>query len=175
MINLFLQTAGLGDDVFGGMVAGGALAGLIGFLAAFFVLFLLIGIGVYIYSSFAFVRIGKKAGLSNPNIAWIPGVGPLINAFRISKMHWWPWLLVIAFFIPILNFFAIVLFAVYAYIWMWKMFEAVGRPGWWVLLGLIPIAGGIILLILVGIAAWGEPETMKRTVVKKKAVQKRRR
>jgi len=179
MINLFLQTAELGDEVFNGMVAGGAIAGLVGFIAAFFVLFLLIGIGVYVYSSLAFARIGKRAGLSNPNLAWIPGIGPLINAFRISKMHWWPWLLLIAYFIPILNFFAMILFAVYSVIWMWKMFEAIGRPGWWILLGLIPFAGGIIMLVLIGIAAWGEPETMKRnapmrTAVKKKTVKRRR-
>jgi hypothetical protein len=30
----------------------------------------------------------------------------------------------------------------------WFLFEAAGRPGWWVLLGFIPICGGLILLVM---------------------------
>lgn len=39
-----------------------------------------------------------------------------------------------AAFVPIVN--------------TWFLFEAAGRPGWWVLLGLIPFCGGIIALVL---------------------------
>lgn len=30
----------------------------------------------------------------------------------------------------------------------WVLFEISGKPGWWVLLGLIPFAGGIIMAVL---------------------------
>lgn len=130
--------------------------GILAFLAGMIVLVVIISIGLYIYMSFAYMAIGKKAKLKSPGLAWIPGVGPAIIAFQTSKMHWWPWLLLIGFIIPFLNFIAILVFVVFAIIWQWKMLEAVKRPGWWVLLSLIPAVGTLIWLIMVGIAAWGE-------------------
>lgn len=102
------------------------------------------------------MAIGKKAGLKTPGLSWIPGIGPLIIAYQASKMHWWPWLLLIGFIIPFFNIVALIVFAVFATIWQWKMFEEVNKPGWWILLGLIPLLGTLILLILVGIAAWSK-------------------
>jgi len=119
-------------------------------------------IALWIYMSLAFTAIGKKAKLSSPGIAWIPGLGPLINSFRISKMHWWPWLLFIGFIIPIVNIVCMLIFGVYSFIWMWKTFEAINKPGWWVLIslgGVIPYAGvlfSIAYLVLIGIAAWSK-------------------
>ena len=130
--------------------------GIAAMIATFAVVFFIIMIAVYVYMSLAFMTIGRKIGLKTPELAWIPGVGPAILAYQSSKMHWWPWLLLIAFIIPLLNFFAVIAFAVFYYIWMWKFFEAAKRPGWWPLLSLIPLIGGIIFLILVGITAWGK-------------------
>lgn len=150
--------------------AAGLFAGLFAIFAAMLVLFLIVGIGLYIYMSLAFSAIGRKANVSSPGLAWIPGIGPLIIAYKASKMSFWPWWLLIgSFIIALLSFIPIIgivlailasvglfVFAVYAIIWHWKMFEAVGKPGWWILLGFIPIFGGIILLILIGIAAWSK-------------------
>jgi hypothetical protein len=148
---LFLQDAAM---LTGG--AGGAVLALIlGMLAIVFVVLL----GVWVYNSFAYTAIGRKAKLSSPGIAWIPGVGPTIIAFRASKMHWWPWLLLLSlliFWIPVIGFIiyavAILTFAVYNVIWRWKMLEAIKMPGWWSLLMLIPIVN----LVLIGIAAWSK-------------------
>jgi len=63
-------------------------------------------------------------------------------------MHWWPWLLLIVAFLPIIN----LVFVVFAIIWHWKMFEAVGKPGWWAILLLIPIVN----IIMLAIAAWSK-------------------
>lgn len=165
--------------------AGNSLAGP-GFLAVmlwFSLAILVVSIGAYVFVSFAFMAIARKNKQSSPGIAWIPGVGPLIIAFRAAKMHWWPWLLLIGAIIPLLNFIVILVFAVFAIIWMWKMFEAVGRPGWW---GLVPsiisilsevlilpgtlmfstpllvsgyivsFIGIVLFLVFAGIAAWGK-------------------
>jgi len=51
-----------------------------------------------------------------------------LGVFRKSGKPAW------AAFVPIAN--------------TWFLFETAGRPGWWVLLGLIPFCGGLILLIL---------------------------
>ncbi|MFP4568307.1 MAG: hypothetical protein ACLFN8_05170 [Candidatus Woesearchaeota archaeon] len=126
-------------------------------LAAGMLVFLIIAlIGIYVYTSFAFMKIGQKAKLKTPELAWIPGVGPTILAYQSSKMHWWPWLLLIAIIIPFLNILAMLTFAVFSYIWMWKLFENINKPGWWPLLGLIPGVGAIIFLIIIGLAAWGK-------------------
>lgn len=125
---------------------------LIGLIVAFMFVFFLIMLGVYIYLSLAFMAIAKKAKLSAPGLAWIPGIGPAIIAFRASKMHWWPWLLLIGMIIPIVGSIALVVFAVYSVIWSWKMFEVVKRPGYWAILAILPIVN----LILYGIAAWSK-------------------
>lgn len=125
-------------------------------IAGMIVFFVLFAIGLYVYLGFAFMAIGKKAKLNTPALSWIPFVGPLIIAYQASKMHWWPWLLLLGILIPIAGVLFVIAFSVFTYIWTWKMFEAVKRPGWWALLSLIPLLGGLIYLILVGIAAWSD-------------------
>ena len=127
-------------------LTGGILAIILGAL----VVFLIIGIIVWIYTSLAFMAIGKKAKLSAPGLAWIPGVGPAIIAFQASEMHWWPWLLLIGFIIPIINILAMIAFAVFFIMWQWKMFEKINKPGWWSILCII----SPLNLIFWGIAAW---------------------
>ena len=147
---LFLAT----DVLAGTGTAGGFMALVLGILVAFLVIFLIL----WIYASLAYTAIGKKAGLSLPGLAWIPGVGPAITAFRASKMHWWPWLMFLAVlisWIPIVNIIyviAMIVFAVYFIIWHWKMFEAINKPGWWAILCLIPIVN----MVIIGIAAWSK-------------------
>ena len=128
----------------------GALGGLFAMFAGMIVVFLIILVAIWIYMSLAFTAIAKKANLSSPGIAWIPGLGPAIIAYRTSQMHWWPWLLLIGLIIPFVNFIAMIIFGVYAIIWQWKMFEAIGKPGWWALICLITPVN----LVMYGIAAW---------------------
>jgi len=138
-------------------------AGIIAMLMGMIVFVLIVFAAVYVYMSMAFMAIAKKARLDSPGLAWIPGVGPLIIAYQTSKMHWWPWLLLISLivmWVPVIGvlvyFVGMITFAVFAMIWQWKMFETVGKPGWWVLLVLIPFVGGLIYLVMIGIAAWSK-------------------
>lgn len=138
-------------------------AGIIAMLMGMIVFILIAFAAIYVYMSMAFMAIARKARLDSPGLAWIPGVGPLIIAYQTSKMHWWPWLLLISLlvmWIPVLGvlvyFVGMITFAVFAMIWQWKMFETVGKPGWWVLLALIPFVGGLIYLVMIGIAAWSK-------------------
>ncbi|MGM5482302.1 MAG: hypothetical protein ACQESF_02460 [Nanobdellota archaeon] len=143
--DFFVQTY-LDSGVGGPAVAGGFMAALAGFL----IIALFVGLVFYIYSSLAFMAIGKKAKDNLPGLAWIPGIGPALIAFRASGMHWWPWLLLIGFIIPVLNALASLAFTIVSVIWMWKMFEKINRPGWWAILMLIPLVN----LVVMGIAAW---------------------
>ncbi len=142
-LGTFLQSASLTDNELGF---------LFGLIAAFFFLFLLVLVFAYVYLSFAYSAVAKKAKLRSPGIAWIPFVGPLIIAYKTSKMHWWPWLLIIGFFIPIVNVIANLVFTVFTVIWHWKMFESIKKPNWWSILMLIPIVN----FVIIGIAAWSK-------------------
>lgn len=128
----------------------------IALIAGMFGVFLILALILYIYLSLAFMALGRKAGLTSPALAWIPSFGPLIIAFQASKMHWWPWLLLIVAAVPYAGFVAGPLFMVFTLIWQWKLFDSIGRPGWWVLLNLIPLVGSFIWLILLGVAAWSK-------------------
>lgn len=126
------------------------LVGLVGLALGFLALFLVFSLVIYIYLSLAYSAVGRKAKLKTPGLAWIPAIGPLIISYKASKMHWWPWLLLIGFVIPVIGFFANIVFMVFVVMWHWKMFESIRKPGWWSILMLIPIVN----LIMIGVAAW---------------------
>ncbi|MBS3088973.1 hypothetical protein J4402_04325 [Candidatus Pacearchaeota archaeon] len=136
------------------------IAGIIAFYS-FFVL------AVYIYTSFAFMSIAKKARHKNPWMVWVPFIGKPLVTSQIAKMNPWPILLLIlpAIALAALPFsilFSVILFivaipfvitfAVFYIIWQWKTFEAVGHPGWFVLFIFI----NLVYLVFLGIVAWSD-------------------
>ena len=124
-------------------------------IATFFVLFLILALAVYLYTAFAWMAIAKKTRTKPAWLAFIP-IANLYLLSKIARMHWWPILLLIGMFIPYVNLAAIVAFAVFMFIWNWKAFERVKRPGWWTLFAIIPVLGWIVFLVLLGVAAWGK-------------------
>ncbi len=160
MFNMFFQSLILAiEDSFASLIAS-----LLG--VAFIVLFiaLLLGIGIYIYSSFAYMAIGKKANNKKPWLAWIPCVGKPLLISKIAKMHWWPVLLLLGWFfasIPILGtiiyYPSMVIFGIFFIIWNWKTYEKVGHKGWFSLFFFIPLLGYIFL----GIVAWSKGKAKK--------------
>ena len=137
------------------------LAGLLAVITALAVVFLvilfIICVGVWLYTSFAYMAIAKKAKLKSPSsgIAFIPIIGPAILSSKIAKMHWWPILLLIGIIIPFVNWLFMLAFTIFMIVWMWKTFEAIKKPGWWAILMIIPLVN-IIYLILLGVAAWSK-------------------
>ena len=185
-------------------LSGAGLGGFIIAMAVLGIIFFIVAIGIYVYTSLAFSRIAKRLNQSSPGIAWIPGFGPLIVAYRQSEKNSKPWwalligfiglivgmilmslgifssaLMIIGALIALAAVVVLIYFTAYAYIWTWKMFEALQRPGWWaiiplfgipfIFLGLIPYVGIIFVginyavsiwyLVMIGIAAWGNTET----------------
>lgn len=182
---------------------GGAMGGIFAAMFVFFGLFLLVLVGIYVYTSFAFMKIGQRAKNNYSGLAWIPSFGPTLVAYFSDKRNkpgaWWFLLggfvgmlltfvfvalaaakevfVILAILFGIASFGCLIYFAVMSYIWTWRMFEKIKRPGWWgliplftipfLLLGLIPFVGvlfGILsnlitlwYLIMIGIAAWSDP------------------
>ncbi len=126
-----------------------------GFIASMLVVFVIILIALYVYQAFALMNIAKRTKTENEWLAWIP-IGNLVLMANIAKMHWWPVLLLILVFVPFINILAIIALVVFYIIWLWKICEARKRPGWWAILTIIPFVGGIWMLIMLGILAWGE-------------------
>lgn len=126
--------------------------GTLALVGALLVIYIIVMIAVYIYSSWAYMSMTRKAKVKTPELAWIPVIGPLIVTSQAAKMHWWPILLLIGFWIPVLGVILSLVVAVFSVIWLWKTFEVIKRPGWWAILCLIPVVN----LVLIGIAAWSK-------------------
>ena len=136
-------------------VLGGDYSGMLSIIMVALVFILFIGVALYIYASLALMAIAKKAGYPHPGIVWIP-FGSLIVTSNIAKMHWWPSLLLLVTWIPYVGLISAIVFIIFSIIWMWKTFEAIKKPGWWVLLNFIPLVGTLIYLVLLGVAAWSK-------------------
>ena len=134
--------------MFGGF-GGGMLAGAL--ISILWLLFIFM-IAAYVYTSFAYMAIAKKARFKPAGIAWIPAVGPWIITSQTARMPWWPMLFVLGFGIPIIGWCFQVAIAVFSTIWLWKTFEKIRITNWFAILCLIPVVN----LIILGIAAWSK-------------------
>ena len=131
-------------------IAGSALGALI---VGAIVLFAIIAVAVWIYTSLAWATIGKKLKHKNSWLAWIPFARTGL-VLSLGKFHWaWAFL----YLIPILGWTVLAVLSIVAH---WRIFEIRNYPGW---LALIPIASvipligglaGIAYLIILGFVAW---------------------
>jgi hypothetical protein len=165
------------------------------FFFFFLIPFLIILLLLYIYISCAFTSIGKKAKINHYGIAWIPVVGPLLISSKAAKMHWWPILLLgvyailetvslLTFVLPIpifvtylfnfINGLLLLTVTIFSFIWIWKTFTLLGKPGWWVLFNIIPILGTIVFLILLGVVAWSDSEVVVANQIRKVSRKKKK-
>jgi hypothetical protein len=134
---------------------GASAAAIMAMLAGMMILLIVVGIAMYIYMGLTLMSVAKKLKVEPAWLAWVP-IGNVYLMTKMAKMPWWPMLLLIGALIPYLGIIAMVAFMVFAFIWMWKICEARSRPGWWVLLSLIPLVGGIWSIVMWGILAWGK-------------------
>jgi len=149
---LFLEQAvfDFNDPAIQGSAAGALIGAFAGLLIFFIIAILILAIAGYIYTSYAFMVIGRRNKLKSPGLAWIPIVGPGLIASKVAKMHWWPLLLLIGFWIPYLGSVLAIVYTVFFVIWMWKVHEAVKQPGWFGIFQIIPFVN----FVFIGIAAW---------------------
>lgn len=199
----FITGNAVGDTLGVDTTGTGILNGLMEVFARLYLYLIIIILALYVYLSIAYSKIGEKAKLGSPGIAWMPFIGPIVTIFETSKKHWWPFLMLtlgyalgilvmslglsdnsVVFYIGLGILVAtFLIFTIMAIIWHWKTYEAIGRPGWWILIPVISCIVGYVLvyigktnlfmdigvvimglgfishLVLIGIAAWGEGET----------------
>ena len=121
--------------------------------AGMLVFFIILGAAFYVYGALTMMYTARRLKTEPDWLAWIP-VGNLVLMAKMAKMHWWPVLLLVGAFIPFVNILALLAFMVFAYIWWWRITEARGMEGWFVLLTLVPFVGGLWGLVLCGLLAW---------------------
>lgn len=115
--------------------------GLMAFIAAFFVFFLIIGLAMYVYYALAFQTIAKKTNTPNDWWAWIPILNIVLLLNIAKKPIWW----IILFFIPLVG-------LVVSVIVLMAVAEARNKPSWWGIMFIIPIMN----LIAPGYLAWAD-------------------
>ena len=108
---------------------------------AFFMVFLVIGLAVYIYIALALSTIAKKTNTENPWLAWIP-IANIVLMLNIAKKPIW-WILLCL--VPLVN------IVIYIILWM-AIAEARGKPNWWGILIIVPVVG----IIVPGYLAWSD-------------------
>jgi hypothetical protein len=123
---------------------------IIGAMIAFVII---LAVGIWIYTSFAYMEIAKKLKYKYSGLAWIP----FARGAMILQLGGFSWALIFLLLIPVLGWIAV---AILYYISQWKIFERRKYSGW---LALIPIAGMIpylsvfayvAFLIALGFVAW---------------------
>jgi hypothetical protein len=117
---------------------------LTGLMAGLGMVFLVIGIAVYLYACLCIFIIAKKLDVPAPWTAWIPLVQLWTIVSSAGKPGWW----VILFIVPIVG------TIVYFYLWI-CITENLGKNKWLGLLMLLPV----INLIFMGMLAFSKTET----------------
>ncbi|MHB8653909.1 MAG: DUF5684 domain-containing protein [Terriglobia bacterium] len=108
-------------------------------MGAFFLVFLLFGLALYVYFALALSTIATKTHTENAWLAWIPIANIVLMLNIAKKPIWW----IILFFIPLVGIvISIIVFMAIA--------EARGKPSWWGIVIIVPLVG----LIVPGYLAW---------------------
>jgi len=104
-------------------------------------------VGVYVYTSLAWMKIAKKLKYKYPWFAWIP----FANISMMLQLGNFSWAWVFLFLIPVIGWIAL---SVLVIVSMWRIFEKRKYPGFFSLSVLIPQIGSILYLIVIGFVAW---------------------
>ncbi|MBD3244993.1 MAG: hypothetical protein GF335_03305 [Candidatus Moranbacteria bacterium] len=120
--------------------AAGAIAAT---FATFGIIFLILGIALYVYYAICLMKIAKRLNVNNAWMAWIP-VANVVLQLQVAKMSPWLALVFVGMFIPVVNFIAgIAMLVINVISWM-KIAERLGKPNWWGVLTLVPIVNLIV-------------------------------
>jgi hypothetical protein len=129
----------------------------IGIMIAFVALLL---VGLWIYTSFAYMEIAKKLKYKNSWLAWIP----FARGAMILQIGGFSWALIFLLLIPILGWVAVYILMLIA---QWRIFEKRKYSGWLALiplLGMIPFLSIFVcvaFLIVLGFVAWEDKKSRR--------------
>ena len=108
-------------------------AGATAAVGAMIVVFLILGLAIYVYMALSLQTIAKKTNTENAWMAWIPIVNIILMLNIAKKPLWW----IILMLIPLVNIVIAII------VWM-AIAEARGKPNWWGILLIVPVVGIIV-------------------------------
>ena len=146
-----LDITSLTDSGAAGLLSGGALGALFGFMLA---IGIIVAIAFYVYFALAWQTIAKKLGHKSPWLAWIP----IANVAMMLQLGNFNWALIFLLLIPVLGWIAVFVLIIIA---NWRTFEKRGHHGWFSLAQIIPKVGSILYLIVIGFVAWQDKAQVK--------------
>jgi len=117
-------------------------------IAAFFVVFIVLMLGIYVYTSLALMAIAKKTKTKYAWLAWIP-VANIYLMTQIADVPWWTMLFLIFAMIPMFGPVLVIGLTIY---WWWNIAEKRKMPGWLGILMAVPVVN----LVVIGIIAWSK-------------------
>ena len=129
LLGLLLPTAGWSLGRQESEMPAGATAA----LGVMMVVFVILGLALYVYMALSLQTIAKKTNTENAWMAWIPIVNVILMLNIAKKPLWW----IILMLIPLVNLVIAII------VWM-AIAEARGKPSWWGILLLVPVVGIIV-------------------------------
>ncbi len=124
-----------------------------GFLAAYMGFVLVMFLAYWVYTSFAYMTIGKKLKHEYPWLAWIPFARTAL-VLQLGSFHWaWTFL----WLVPLFGWIALFVLSIVSH---WRFYEKRKYPGWLSLVALasvVPIINylaGPANLVIIGLVAW---------------------
>ena len=108
-------------------------AGATAALGVMMVVFLILGVALYVYMGLTLQTIAKKTNTENAWWAWIPIINIILMLNIAKKPVWW----IILMLVPLVNIVIAII------VWM-AIAEARGKPNWWGILLIVPVVGIIV-------------------------------
>ena len=117
------------------------------------------GLVLYVYTAICLMFIAQKTGTKYPWLAWIPIANVFLMAMIARKPWWWVLIILLAYAIAAgsmksgfawFGYLLIIVVLVFLILIWISICQARNRPGWWVILGFIPIVN----LVFIGILAF---------------------
>lgn len=130
------------------------LAGLMGMIAAIIIPLLIVGLILYVYTSWATMTIANRLKVPNGWLAFIP-IANFYLLTQIAEVPWWTFLIVFATIIPFVGwcFAAPLIVPIFAW-WFIRIAKRLKRDEMWGILLFMPLVN----LVILGMMAWGDAD-----------------
>jgi hypothetical protein len=130
------------------------LAGLMGMIAAIIIPLLIVGLILYVYTSWATMTIANRLKVPNGWLAFIP-IANFYLLTQIAEVPWWTFLIVFATIIPFVGWYfaAPLIVPIFAW-WFIRIAKRLKRDEMWGILLFMPLVN----LVILGMMAWGDAD-----------------
>jgi hypothetical protein len=103
----------------------------------FWLVYLVLMLALYVYTGMCFMKIANKTHTPNSWFAWVPILNFVLFLQIVKRPVWW----IVFFFIPFVNFIAIIVIGILIWMDLCKLF---GKPSWLGVLSVLTPVGLVL-------------------------------